>query len=58
VRAVVATGRAIGLTVVAEGIETEAQRDFLAEIDCDQGQGYLFSRPVPPADLRRAFGWG
>ena len=56
VRAVVATGRAIGLTVVAEGIETEAQRDFLADIDCDQGQGYLFSRPVPPSELQRSFG--
>ncbi len=58
VRAVVATGRAIGLTVVAEGIETEAQRDFLADIDCDQGQGYLFGRPVPASDLPQAFGTG
>ncbi len=56
VRAVVATGHAIGLTVVAEGIETEAQREFLADIDCDQGQGYLLSRPVPAAELRQSFG--
>jgi EAL domain-containing protein (putative c-di-GMP-specific phosphodiesterase class I) len=52
VRAVAETGRALGLTVVAEGIETEAQRDFLAGIGCDQGQGYLFSKPVPAAQLR------
>lgn len=55
VRAVADTGRALGLTVVAEGIETEAQRDFLAGIGCDQGQGFLFSRPVSPARLRDRF---
>ena len=55
VRAVADTGRALGLTVVAEGIETEAQRDFLAGIGCDQGQGFLFSRPVAPARLRDRF---
>jgi EAL domain-containing protein (putative c-di-GMP-specific phosphodiesterase class I) len=32
--------------VVAEGIETERQRDFLAELNCEFGQGYLFSRPL------------
>lgn len=52
VRAVMATGRALGLTVVGEGIETVGQRDFLAAIGTDQGQGYLFSRPVPEAELR------
>ncbi|MBN9562538.1 MAG: EAL domain-containing protein [Alphaproteobacteria bacterium] len=53
VRAVVATGHALGLTVVGEGIETVGQRDFLAAIGTDQGQGYLFSRPVPAAELRQ-----
>lgn len=52
VRAVIETGHAIGLTVVAEGIETEAQRAFLSGIGCDQGQGYLFSRPVPAEQVR------
>ena len=52
VRAVTATGHALGLTVVGEGIETKAQRDFLAAIGTDQGQGYLFGRPVPTAELR------
>ncbi len=51
VRAVVETGHALGLHVVAEGIETEAQRVFLASIGCDEGQGYLFGQPVPPASL-------
>ncbi|GGF33772.1 hypothetical protein GCM10011321_26130 [Youhaiella tibetensis] len=45
VRAVIDLGRALGLTVVAEGIETEAQRALLAEMGCPIGQGYLFGRP-------------
>ena len=47
VQALVATGHALGLTVVAEGIETEVQRAFLAGIGCDEGQGFLFSHPQP-----------
>lgn len=46
VQAVVDLGRALGLTVVAEGVETEAQRAMLAEMGCPVGQGYLFGRPV------------
>lgn len=53
VRAMIGTGHAIGLTVVAEGIETEAQRAFLSGIGCDEGQGYLFSHPLPAAELRQ-----
>jgi len=52
VRAAVQTGHAMGLHVVAEGVETEAQRDFLAAIGCDEGQGYLFARPMPADDFR------
>jgi len=33
--------------VIAEGVETEAQRDFLARHNCDAFQGYLFSPPIP-----------
>jgi EAL domain-containing protein (putative c-di-GMP-specific phosphodiesterase class I) len=39
------------MTVVAEGVETNAQRDLLAEFGCDQFQGYLFSRPRNAADI-------
>ena len=52
VRAIIALGQALGLTVIAEGVETEAQRAILARFGCDECQGYLFSRPRPPAELR------
>jgi EAL domain-containing protein (putative c-di-GMP-specific phosphodiesterase class I) len=52
VRAVVQTGHALGLSVVAEGIETEQQRAYLSGIGCDEGQGYLFSHPLPLAQLQ------
>ena len=48
VRAMIGAGRALGLTVVADGIETELQRAYLANIGCDGGQGCLFGRPLSP----------
>jgi diguanylate cyclase (GGDEF)-like protein/PAS domain S-box-containing protein len=47
VQAVVTMARTLGLTVVSEGIETEAQREALLELGCRYGQGYLFGRPAP-----------
>ncbi len=52
VRAVIATGHALGLCVVGEGIEAESQRAFLSGSGCDEGQGYLFSHPLPAGQLR------
>ena len=46
-RTVVALGQALGMNVIAEGVETEAQRDLLLSHGCEFYQGYLYSRPVP-----------
>ena len=51
VEAILAMSRALQLGVVAEGVETEEQRAFLAERHCGLMQGFLFSRPVPAADF-------
>ena len=50
-RSVVALGHSLGLTVIAEGVETAAQRNMLAELGCDAFQGYFFGRPAPAAEL-------
>ncbi|MSP67285.1 MAG: EAL domain-containing protein [Alphaproteobacteria bacterium] len=47
VGATIALGRALGMTVTAEGVETEAQADFLRAQGCHQVQGYLYGRPAP-----------
>ncbi|QNM96066.1 putative bifunctional diguanylate cyclase/phosphodiesterase [Chitinimonas koreensis] len=51
VAAVVALARALGLTVVAEGVETAPQRDFLAALGCDALQGFHLGRPVPAEQI-------
>ncbi|MCA9828918.1 MAG: EAL domain-containing protein [Dehalococcoidia bacterium] len=51
VSAIVAMGRALGLGVVAEGIENEAQLKLLVHAGVDEGQGYLFSAPVLPVEF-------
>lgn len=51
VRTVVALGQSLDVKVIAEGVETEDQRVALIELGCEAFQGYLFSRPLPLADL-------
>jgi diguanylate cyclase len=53
VRAIVSLAHSLHLKVVAEGVETLAQLDFLKTADCDEYQGYHFSRPLPAADFER-----
>ena len=50
-RTVVALATSLGLRVIAEGVETEAQREFLARNHCHAWQGYLLSPPVPVAEF-------
>lgn len=52
VRAVVDSGHAFGLTVAASGIETAAQRQFLALLGCDRAQGHLFSEALSTGEMR------
>ena len=51
VKAVIQLGHTLQLDVIAEGVETVGQCDFLKESGCDEAQGFLFSRPVPAADI-------
>ena len=52
VRAIIELALALKIDVTAEGVETEAQRDFLVGCGCTELQGFLLSRPVPIADLK------
>jgi len=56
VAAVVNLAHALGLEVVAEGVETAGQLEVLRSLGCDFAQGYLFSKPIPAADLVGRFG--
>src|SRR5579871_806177 len=53
VRAIVSLAHSLRLKVVAEGVETPAQLDFLRAVGCDEYQGYHFSRPVPASEFER-----
>ena len=59
IEAIVALGRSLGMTITAEGVETEAQADFLRQVGCDQLQGFHLGRPMPlerlPGEILEGF---
>ncbi|RMG32630.1 MAG: EAL domain-containing protein, partial [Gammaproteobacteria bacterium] len=58
VRAIIALGTSLDLEVLAEGVETPEQMDFLIEEGCQMGQGYLFARPMPADEIPTfSVGW-
>lgn len=52
---IISMGKALRLRVIAEGVETQAQRELLASWGCDEMQGFLFSKALPPGELERLF---
>ncbi len=52
VRTIIEMARTLGFTVIAEGVETQAQVEFLRQFGCHQAQGYYFARPMPIEDFR------
>lgn len=54
VRSMAMLAQSLGLNLVMEGVETASQVDFLASLNCDQVQGYYFSRPLPPEQVDEA----
>ncbi len=55
IRTIIALGQSLGIEVIAEGVETEEQRNFLANHGCKYYQGYLFSKPLPLKEFEQLF---
>jgi EAL domain-containing protein (putative c-di-GMP-specific phosphodiesterase class I) len=55
IRAIISMGRALNLEIIAEGVETAAQLNFVCDAGCDEVQGYLVGKPMSALDFDRSF---
>lgn len=55
IRCIMSLAKSLDLAVIAEGVETEANELFLKELGCDEGQGYLYSKPIPAGEFEHKF---
>ncbi len=55
IRAIVTLAKQLDMTVIAEGIETSQQKDYLKALGCDEGQGYFFAKPLPTQEVESIF---
>ncbi len=55
IQAIITLAKQLGMTIVAEGIETPQQKDYLKLLGCDEGQGYLFAKPLPTQEVESIF---
>ncbi len=55
IKAIIMIGKALGIKTIAEGVEYQEQLKILAELGCDEAQGYLFSRPLPASQFEQLF---
>ena len=55
VKAIIDLAKNLHLRVIAEGVETHEQAEFLRKLECDEAQGFLYSRPVPPDEILQLF---
>jgi len=52
-KTIILLGKSLNMELIAEGVETDEQLDYLKEAGCDIIQGYLFSRPIPPNEIEK-----
>ena len=52
-KAIIVLGQSLGMKVIAEGVETRFQHDYLQSIGCDELQGYYFSKPIPAIEFEK-----
>ena len=55
IQAIITLAKQLGMTIVAEGIETPQQKNYLKTLGCDEGQGYLFAKPLPNQEIELIF---